>query len=113
MRMRDAIGWGLFFWLTASFGIAGAGESQIEIKRGNDVLSYPVGLNAKMASIGRVVAGADARPPDSSYEAFDQLSVALDAQLAKWRDVLQTDVAAFNEMLYEKRVPAISIEGGR
>lgn len=86
---------------------------QLEIKRGNDVLSYPVGLNAKMASIGRVVASTDARPTDASYEAFDELSVALDVQLAKWRDVLQTDVPAFNELLHEKRVPAISIQGGR
>jgi hypothetical protein len=86
---------------------------RLEIKRGNDVLSYAVGLNAKMASIGRVVASADARPTDASYEAFDELSVALDAQLAKWRDILQTDVPAFNEMLHENRVPAISIQGGQ
>jgi hypothetical protein len=45
--------------------------------------------------------------------AFHGLLRHFDAQLAKWRDILQTDIPAFNEMLHEKRVPAISIQSGR
>jgi len=82
---------------------------QLEIKRGNDVLSYPVGLNNEIASIGRVVAGADTAPTDQTYEAFRELSAELDGRLAKLENIMEKDVPAFNQRLREKRVPAIAV----
>jgi hypothetical protein len=38
---------------------------------------------------------------------FDMLSKQLDEQLAKWKQILGTDVPAFNEVVKKQEVPAI------
>ena len=47
---------------------------QMNIRNGNDVLSYPAKLNNLIAALAPVVAATDAAPTAQSYEVFDDLS---------------------------------------
>ena len=50
---------------------------------------------------------ADSAPTQVSYEVFDMLSKQLDEQLAKWKQILNTDVPAYDEVVKKQEVPAI------
>jgi uncharacterized protein YukE len=80
---------------------------QTKAKSGQDVLNYPIRLNNYLVALGGVVASADSAPTQASYEVFDMLSKQLDEQLAKWRQVLTTDVPAYNNLVRNQAVPAI------
>src|SRR6185312_14026403 len=72
-----------------------------------DVLNYPIRLNNYLVALGGVVESADSAPTQVSYEGFDMLSKQLDEQLAKWKQILSTDVPAYNELVKKQEVPAI------
>jgi hypothetical protein len=80
---------------------------QTKAKSGQDVLNYPIRLNNYLVALGGVVGSADSAPTQASYEVFDMLSKQLDEQLAKWRQILNTDVPAYNEVVRKQEVPAI------
>lgn len=71
---------------------------QMRIRDGNDVLSYPIRLNNRIASVGAVVGSADAPPTDQAVAAFDELSKELDVVLARL-DGIGTRLAALNDQL--------------
>lgn len=83
---------------------------QTKAKAIQDVLNYPIKLNNKLASLARVVAGADARPTEQAYAVFEDLSGRLDAQLANLRQVIAQDVPAFNRLVREQDVPAVFLK---
>jgi hypothetical protein len=80
---------------------------QTKAKSGQDVLNYPIRLNNYLVALGGVVESADSAPTQVSYEVFDMLSKQLDEQLAKWKQILSTDVPAYNEVVKKQEVPAI------
>jgi DNA-binding FrmR family transcriptional regulator len=80
---------------------------QTKAKSGQDVLNYPIRLNNYLVALGGVVDSADSAPTQASYEVFDMLSKQLDEQLAKWKQILSTDVPAYNEAVRKQEVPAI------
>jgi photosystem II stability/assembly factor-like uncharacterized protein len=80
---------------------------QTKAKSGQDVLNYPVRLNNHLAALGGVVGSADTAPTKQSYEAFDTVSKEVDLQLAKWKAIVSTDVAAYNHLVKQQEVPAI------
>jgi len=55
------------------------------------------------------VASADGTPTQASYEVYDTLSKELDAQLGEWRQILNTEVPAYNEVVQKQSVPAIIV----
>ena len=71
---------------------------QMKIRFGNDVLTYPIKLNNKIAALAGVVAGADATPTTQAVEVFQMLSAQLAAQLAKLEPILRTDVPALQAL---------------
>jgi len=81
---------------------------QMNIREGNDVLTYPAKLNNLIAALAPVVAATDTAPTAQSYEVFKDLSGRLDRQLAILDEVMERDVAAFNKALEEQRISAIS-----
>jgi photosystem II stability/assembly factor-like uncharacterized protein len=100
--------------------IVGAGESlkekltaiedelvQAKAKSRQDTLNFPARLNAKLATLGAVIAGADATPTRQAYELFDDLVARIDVQLQRLQEVIDTDVAAFNSLMRESDVPAL------
>jgi photosystem II stability/assembly factor-like uncharacterized protein len=83
---------------------------QVKAKSRQDVLNYPIKLNNKLAALSSVVASADAAPTDASYAVFADLSAKLDTQLAKLKEVMETDLPAFNKLVRESEVPAIMVK---
>jgi photosystem II stability/assembly factor-like uncharacterized protein len=82
---------------------------QTKAKSGQDVLNFPVRLNNHLVALGGVVGSADSAPTKQSYEVFDMLSKAVDEQLANWKTVVSTDVAAYNNLIKQQEVPAIML----
>ncbi|MFW6128957.1 MAG: VPS10 domain-containing protein [Candidatus Aminicenantaceae bacterium] len=83
---------------------------QSKSKSGQDPLNYPIKLDNKISALARVVASADARPTDQSYELFQELSLRADDQLSKLKNIVEEDVTAFNELVRNEGIPAIIIK---
>ena len=82
---------------------------QTKAKSGQDVLNFPVRLNNHLAALGGVVASADSAPTKQSYEVFDTVSKDVDVQLAKWKAIVSTDVSAYNNLVKQQEVPAVTL----
>jgi len=82
---------------------------QTKAKSGQDVLNFPVRLNNHLVALSGVVGSADSAPTKQSYEVFDTLSKAVDEQLTKWKAILSTDVAAYNNLVKQQEVPALMV----
>jgi hypothetical protein len=82
---------------------------QTKSKSSQDVLNYPIRLNNQLVALGGVVASADTAPTQASYEVFDMLSKQLDEQMAKWKQIMSTDVPAYDEVVRKQEVPAIIV----
>jgi inorganic triphosphatase YgiF len=80
---------------------------QTKAKSGQDVLNYPIRLNNYLVALGSVVDSADSAPTQVSYEVFAMLNKQLDEQLARWKQILGTDIPAYNEIVKKQEVPAI------
>src|SRR5207302_204965 len=82
---------------------------QTKSKSGQDVLNYPIRLNNLLVALGGVVSSADAAPTKQDYEMYDELSKQADEQLAKWDEIVKTDLAAYNKLAQEKAIPAVGL----
>ena len=72
-----------------------------------DQLNFPTRLNAKLSGLTSVVASADGAPTQQAYEVFHDLSTRIDQQLIQLQEVIDADVAAFNELIRTSAIPAI------
>jgi hypothetical protein len=52
-------------------------------------------------------------PTQQSYDVFNDLAVQIDAQLARVKEVVDTDVEAFTNLVQEPEVPQIVPEAMR
>ena len=89
---------------------------QTKAKSNQDVLNYPIRLNNYLVALGGVVESAEGKPTRVSYEVYDTLNRQLDEQLAKWKQILNAEVPAYNETVQKQNVPAIVVsqaEGGK
>ncbi|MGB6477629.1 MAG: hypothetical protein WA872_07375 [Candidatus Sulfotelmatobacter sp.] len=83
---------------------------QTKAKSGQDVLNFPVRLNNDLVALSGVVGSADSAPTKQSYEVFDTVSKAVDEQLAKWKAIVTTEVAAYNNLMKQQDVPALMVK---
>jgi photosystem II stability/assembly factor-like uncharacterized protein len=83
---------------------------QTKAKSGQDVLNFPVRLNNDLVALSGVVGSADSAPTKQSYEVFDMLGKAVDDQMAKWKAIVSTDVAAYNNLVKQQEVPALMLK---
>ena len=65
-------------------------------------------LATALSQLARALESADAAPTRQAQEVFEDLSRRIDAQLARWRDVLATDVTAAAALIREANLPAIA-----
>ena len=88
---------------------------QTKAKSNQDVLNYPIRLNNYLVALGGVVGSAEGKPTQASYDVFAMLDQQLDEQLAKWKQILITDVPAYNDAVQKQNVPAVIVgrPGGR
>jgi hypothetical protein len=80
---------------------------QVKAKSRQDTLNYPAKLNAKLASLGGYIGGADFAPTKGMREVFDDVAKRVDAQIAKWGALVKSDVAAFDKLVRSSGVPAV------
>jgi photosystem II stability/assembly factor-like uncharacterized protein len=80
---------------------------QVKNRSGQDPLNYPIRLNNKIAALSGVIESADARPTDQSVEVFNELSAQLDAQLAKMKQTLATELPRLNAALKREKIDAV------
>ncbi len=83
---------------------------QTKAKSGQDVLNFPVRLNNDLVALGGVVGSAQTAPTQQSYEVDDLLSKRLEEQLAKWHEVVSTDIPAYNNLVKQQEVPAVKVK---
>jgi len=83
---------------------------QSKSKSSQDPLNYPILLDDKIAGVASVVASADSRPSDQSYEVFKELSGKADEQILKLKKILESDIPAFNKLVLEAGIPAIILK---
>lgn len=72
-----------------------------------DPLNYPIRLNNRLSAIMGVAGRGDFRPTDQSYVVRDMLIEEIDAELEKLRVIVDTEVAKFNQMVIDQKVPVI------
>lgn len=80
---------------------------QVKNRSGQDPLNYPIKLNNKIAALVGVIESADARPTDQSVEVFNELSAQLDAQIAKMKQTLKTELPRLNAALKREKVEPV------
>ena len=83
---------------------------QSKSKSGQDPLNYPIMLDNKIAALASVVARANARPTDQSYEVFDYLSGQADERLGILNRIFDEDIPVFNKMILESGISAVIME---
>lgn len=86
---------------------------QTKLKASEDALNYPIRLNNKLAAVENVVEESDVAPTAQSYEVYDELSAQLQTQLDKLHQVETSGIAAFNKLVHDRNVPAVTIPGGK
>ena len=86
---------------------------QTKNKSSQDPLNYPIRLNNKLASLGGVVASADAAPTTQSQLVHEELASGINAQLQKLDSILHQDLDAFNKLVREQDLPAITSSSPR
>ncbi len=83
---------------------------QTKNQSSQDPLNYPIRLNNKLAALAGVVSSADTAPTDQSYAVYDELVAQIDAQLATLAQIMRTDVPAFNQLVRDQNVPAVTVK---
>jgi len=77
---------------------------QTKSQSGQDALNFPPQLDGQWATLLSEIGSADARPTDGSYSRFEELKPELGGHLAKLKEVLDTDLPAFNARVREKGI---------
>ncbi|MDX1675043.1 MAG: hypothetical protein R3314_09635 [Longimicrobiales bacterium] len=81
---------------------------QVRNRSNQDPLNFPIKLNNRIAALLGVVQGAEGRPTAQSYDVFEKLSGLLDEQMALLDEVMETELARFNEMLAERGMEPVT-----
>jgi hypothetical protein len=92
--------------------LASVEESLYQTKNqsSQDPLNYPIRLNNKLAALAGVVQSADTAPTEQSYAVYDEIVVQIDAQIAKVAQIMKTDVPAFNQLVRDQNIPAVTVK---
>jgi photosystem II stability/assembly factor-like uncharacterized protein len=92
--------------------LTGVEESLYQTKNrsSQDPLNFPIRLNNKLAALAGVVQSADAAPTDQSYAVYDDLAAQIDAQLVKLDQIMKTEVPAFNQLVRDQNIPAVTVK---
>jgi hypothetical protein len=83
---------------------------QTKNQSSQDPLNFPIRLNNKLAALGGVVTGAESAPNEQSYAVYDELVGQIDAQLQKLAQIMKTDVPAFNQLVRDQNIPAVTVK---
>ena len=82
---------------------------QTKAQSPQDPLNFPIRLNDKLANLLGLASIGDFRPTDSMVAVRDELSTAIDAELARLRAVWEADLAEVNRLAAEAGVAAVML----
>jgi photosystem II stability/assembly factor-like uncharacterized protein len=82
---------------------------QTKNRSGQDPLNYPIRLTNKLAHLNSLYSISDSRPPKQAYEFKEEITAAIDAELAKWYRIKEQELKAFNALVRQKQVDAIKL----
>jgi hypothetical protein len=80
---------------------------QVNSKASEDELNYPTKMNSWLGYLQGAVDSADTAPTEGELAVFAELNQKLDAQLAKWHELLSTDVPAINAAMQKNGIVLI------
>ncbi len=80
---------------------------QTHNRTAEDPLNFPIRLNDKLNGVASSAALGDYRPTAQAVQAKEQLTAAIDAQLARLRALWDGDLVRFNQLAREKGVAAV------
>ncbi|MBI2284720.1 MAG: glycosyl hydrolase [Bacteroidetes bacterium] len=83
---------------------------QTKSKSGQDVLNFPIRLNDKLAGLYGVASSGQNPPSKQAREVLADLGAQADVQLAKLKNIMDTDLKAFNKMINDKQLPVIGVK---
>ena len=83
---------------------------QTKNQSSQDPLNFPIRLNNKLAALAGSIAGPDAQPTDQHFAVHQDLVTRIDAELAKLKEVFTTEVPAFNKLVRDQNIPAVSVK---
>jgi hypothetical protein len=84
---------------------------QVRNQAREDPLNYPIKLNNRLASLLTVVESTDAAPTKQSYTVYEGVAGEVNGQLRAAERLLKEDVSAFNKMVRDANIPAVTIKG--
>ena len=82
---------------------------QTKMEARQDPLNFPIRLNDKLAGVMLAASYGDHPPSASAIAVRDELVAAVDTELAKLDDLLDSGLAGFNEQVDSYQLPAISL----
>jgi photosystem II stability/assembly factor-like uncharacterized protein len=80
---------------------------QVNMKGSEANLAFPNMLNEQYDSFRSSIESGDYAPTQQQYEVAKMLRGQLDQQLAAWKQIMSTDVPAFNELVKKSDVPVL------
>jgi hypothetical protein len=81
---------------------------QVRNQSSQDPLNYPIMLNNKIAALMGVIESSDNRPTQQTYEVFEELSKALDAELQKKDATIKSDLTRLNAAFQREKIEAVN-----
>ena len=86
---------------------------QTKNRSSQDPLNFPIRLNDKLNGVASSASLGDYRPSAQAVAVKTELMAAIDAQLARLRQIWETDLVRFNDLAKEKSVPAVILPPAR
>ena len=83
---------------------------QTQNRSGQDPLNYPIRLNNKLSHLGTLAGMGQAPPTDQAQALLEELTVAIDAELARWTRIREEAIPAFNAQVRAAAVDAIFVD---
>src|SRR5262249_9604025 len=80
---------------------------QVNMKGSEANLAFPDMLNELFDSFTSSLEAGDGAPTQQQYEVFKMLRGRLDKQLAAWKQILATDIPAFNALIKQTDIPML------
>ncbi|MDP5170664.1 MAG: glycosyl hydrolase [Bacteroidia bacterium] len=83
---------------------------QTKNRSNQDPLNFPIRLNNKLAHLGALTSMGDYQPTDQALAFLEEVSAAIDEQLSVWKEIVETEVPAFNALVKAAELDAIRFE---
>ncbi|MGI8741779.1 MAG: WD40/YVTN/BNR-like repeat-containing protein [Bryobacteraceae bacterium] len=82
---------------------------QTKNRASEDPLNYPIKLNNKLAALGSAIAMSDSAPTTQESMVYEGLASQVNAEIRKLDQLLSADLAAFNKLVRDENIPAITV----